>query len=264
MSNSTAPPIVRICHERIIPDSMDPERLVRRALRAELIRSAGGELDPDAIALGTRMAVPISKKWPPGTTLRCRFLDGTSKMKKAVSAVAVEWQKFANIRFEFVTSGAAEIRISFYADSGSWSAVGRDALNQQYFPPHQPTMNFGWVRDNSPKTEIQSVVLHEFGHALGCIHEHQAPTFGRKWNRKKVLEYFQGAPNYWDEEAIIHNVLSKYPKEGVIASKYDPKSIMLYMFDAELFADGQGGTNGNNSLSKTDKEMIAELYPKTA
>lgn len=260
---NTEPPIIRICHERIIPDSMDPERLARRALRDELIRSAGGALDPDAVSAGTRMAIVVSKKWPPGSTLRCRFLDGTTKMKKSVTSVAVEWEKHANIRFKFVTSGPAEIRISFYADSGSWSAVGHDALNQQYFPPHQPTMNFGWVRDNTAKPVIQSVVLHEFGHALGCVHEHQAPTFDRVWNRKKVIQYFQGAPNFWNLKDIERNVLSKYSKHGVIASRYDPKSIMLYMFDAVLFADGKGGTSENIALSPTDKQYIAKLYPKT-
>lgn len=259
----TESPIIRICHERIIPDSMDPERLARRALREELIRNAGGAYDPEAVSIGTRMAVVNSKKWQAGSTLRCRFLDGSAKMKKSVIAHAVEWEKHANIRFRFVSSGAAEIRISFYADSGSWSAVGHDALNRDYFPLHQPTMNFGWVRDNTAKTVIQSVVLHEFGHALGCIHEHQSPTFDRQWNRKKVLQYFQGAPNYWNTKTIEHNVLSKSPPKGVSATSFDPQSIMLYMFDAVLFADGKGGTNENISLSPSDKKKIAALYPKT-
>lgn len=264
MNDPTDIPAIRICHERIIPDSMDPERLVRRALRTQLIEQAGGTRDPEAIATGTRMAVVKSKKWAPGSTLRCRFLDGSAKMRKSVTSVVSEWEKHANIHFKFVSSGSAEIRISFYADAGSWSAVGRDALNAQYFPTHQPTMNFGWVREGAAKDVIQSVVLHEFGHALGCIHEHQAPTFDRVWDEKKVLEYFQGAPNYWDTSAIRDNVLSKYPTNGVIASKFDPKSIMLYMFDGKLFADGKGGTNENASLSKTDRKMIAELYPQTA
>ena len=60
---------------------------------------------------------------------------------RALPAIAHQWERYCDIKFKFVTAGTPEIRISFYADSGSWSAVGRDALNQQYFPTHQPTMN---------------------------------------------------------------------------------------------------------------------------
>lgn len=254
----------RICFERIIPDELDPERMVRRALRNRMIETAGGErtLQADGVARITRMALVDSKKWPRGSTLRCRFLDGSSRMRSKVRTLAREWEQHANIKLRFVSSGPAEIRISFYADAGSWSAVGRDALNAAYFPPHQPTMNFGWVRDDSDPVEDRAVVLHEFGHALGCVHEHQSPTFDRSWNEKAVLKYFQGPPNYWDVDGIRHNVLLKYSPQGISATRFDPKSIMLYAFDAALFSDGKGPTNENSQLSPTDKAMIKEMYPR--
>ncbi len=254
---------VHICYERIIPDAQDPERMVRRALRQQMVDAAGGEktLKADGVARIARMSLINSKKWAPGSTLRCRFLDGSTKMKAKVRTLAKGWEKHANIKLKFVASGAAEIRISFYADEGSWSAVGRDALNASYFPPHQPTMNFGWVRDDSLPDEDRAVVLHEFGHALGCVHEHQAPTFKRKWNEKAVIKSFQGPPNFWDEDSIRHNVLKKYSPTGISATKFDPKSIMLYSFDAQLFADGLGPTNENTLLSATDVAMISKMYP---
>lgn len=253
----------RICFERIIPDELDPERHVRRALRSELLAAAGGarKLNADDVAHVTRMALVSSKKWSPGFTLRCRFLDGTPKMRKKVRTLAKEWEKHANVKLKFVAKAPAEVRISFYADDGSWSAVGRDALNAGYFPLHQPTMNFGWVRDDSDPVEDRAVILHEFGHALGCIHEHQAPTFDRKWNTAAVMKYFQGPPNYWDEAAIQSNVLSKYSPKGIQATRFDPRSIMLYSFDAGLFSDGLGPTNENSQLSTTDRTMIKQMYP---
>jgi hypothetical protein len=254
----------RICFERIIPDELDPERHVRRALRGELLAAGGkrrGTLDPQAVAHVTRMALIVSKKWTPGFVVRCRFLDGTEKMQAKVKKHSKEWEKHANVKLKFVTDGTAEVRISFYADEGSWSAVGRDALNAAYYPPHQPTMNFGWVRDESTEEEDRAVVLHEFGHALGCVHEHQGPQFGRTWNRKEVLKYFQDPPNYWSPAEIQANVLAKYPKKGIASTQYDPKSIMLYAFDAELFSDQLGPTNQNSRLSTTDKGMIRRMYP---
>lgn len=253
----------RICFERIIPDAQDPERNVRRVLRGEMMAAAkgGGKLNADDVAQVTRMAIITSKKWGSGYTVRCRFLDGSAKMQKKVKTVAKEWEKHANVKLKFVTSGAAEVRISFYADEGSWSAVGRDALNTSYFPLHQPTMNYGWVRDDSNAVDDRAVILHEFGHALGCIHEHQAPTFTRKWNKAAVMKYFQGPPNFWDEDGIESNVLSKYSPKGIQATQFDPKSIMLYSFDAALFADGLGPTNENSQLSTTDRTMIKKMYP---
>lgn len=252
----------RICFERIIPDELDPERPVRRALREHMLASEGRKLNASEVANVARMAVVKSKKWPAGGTLRCLFLDGSPTMKKKVRTVARQWEQYANIKLKFVSKAPAEIRISFYADAGSWSAVGRDALNQQYFPLHQPTMNYGWLRDDSPDEEYSRVVLHEFGHALGCIHEHQAPTFSRKWNVKAVMKYFQGPPNYWSEDDIKFNVLQKYSPTGIAASKFDPKSIMLYAFDGALFADGLGPTNENAKASPTDIQMIKSMYPK--
>jgi hypothetical protein len=253
-----------ICFERIIPDELDAEQHVRRALRGEMMAAASGgkALNASDVAHVARMAVITSKKWGAGFTLRCRFLDGSAKMQKKVRTLAKGWEKFANVKLKFVTKGPEEVRISFYADAGSWSAVGRDALNTAYFPVHQPTMNFGWVRDDSDPVEDKAVILHEFGHALGCIHEHQAPTFDRKWNQAAVLKYFQGPPNFWDADAIKSNVLSKYSPKGIKATKFDPESIMLYAFDAELFSDGRGPTNENVQLSVTDQGMIKQMYPK--
>lgn len=254
----------RICFERIIPDEQDPERHVRRALRGEMLAAVAQgarKLDAEQVAHVTRMALVASKRWGKGAVVRCRFLDGTPKMQKKVRTLCKEWERHANVTIKFVTKAPSEIRISFYADEGSWSAVGRDALNASYFPLHQPTMNFGWVRDNSDPEEDRAVVLHEFGHALGCIHEHQGPEFGRKWNREEVMKYFRGPPNFWDDDAIVSNVLDKYPPKGILTTKYDPKSIMLYAFDGKLFSDGLGPTNENTLLSQLDRKMIKEMYP---
>ena len=261
VAEETAQP-VRICFERIIPDELDPERAVRRTLRETMAANTRRTLDPDEMGQIARMAVVNSKRWTNGSTLRCRFLDGSAKMQKKVEALAHQWEQHANLKFKFVTSGTAEIRISFFADSGSWSAVGRDALNASYFPLHQPTMNYGWLRDNTNDDEYSRVVLHEFGHAIGCIHEHQSPTFSRLWTRSAVTRYFQGPPNFWSSADINHNVLSKYSAQGVSATRFDPKSIMLYYFDGKLFADGMGATNSNTKLSPKDIEMIKEMYPK--
>jgi hypothetical protein len=258
---ATSPGPVHICFERIVPDEFDHERTARRRLGEQMVATRGGRLKADEVAEVMRMAVPATKKWAAGTVLKCRFLEGSSKVKKKVETIAHEWSRHANIKFKFVASGEAEIRIAFMAHDGSWSAVGRDALNRAYFPAHQPTMNYGWLTETTDDREYSRVVLHEFGHALGCIHEHQAPKFTRVWNKEAVYRYFSGSPNFWSKEDIDHNVLQKYSPKGMLFSKFDPKSIMLYDFDAALFADGLGPTNSNIKLSPTDSSFIKSLYP---
>ena len=61
---------------------------------------------------------------------------------------------------------------------GSWSYIGTDAL---HIPKESKTMNLGFID--------RSTVMHEFGHALGLIHEHQSPFKGGfGWNKEEVGE----------------------------------------------------------------------------
>jgi hypothetical protein len=214
--------------------------------------------DPVVVA---RMAVIDLKKWDNGRTLRCRFLDGDDFQQGKVKDKADTWLDYANVNFSFVTDPDAEVRISFQADPGSWSAVGTDCLITDYFPQYQPTMNFGWLRDDTADEEYERVVVHEFGHALGCIHEHQSPNENLQWNVDAVYAAFSGPPNYWSKDDIDHNILQKYSPDGISATRFDLNSIMLYQFDGSLFVDGKS-TPLNTHLSDQDKQMIGQMYPK--
>ena len=89
-----------------------------------------------------------------------------------VKAVAKEWEEFANIHFQFVEDGHATIRIAFKEEEGSWSAIGKEL---QMFPETMHNMNYARVSSTPEITEEEKgVILHEFGHALGYIHEHKA------------------------------------------------------------------------------------------
>ena len=93
-----------------------------------------------------------------------------------------------------MTAPKPRIRISF-APGGSSSYIGLDAF---VVPKDRPTMKLGWLKPATPDEEYDRVVLHEFGHALGAIHEHQSPHGGIPWDRAKVIAYYSGNPNYWD------------------------------------------------------------------
>lgn len=287
MSKKAKTSIPRICFDRVIPDELQPARAMAHraavakyvsAVRASAtsqhkllkaptfgrrVQAMGGipplnAFDPVSVF---RMAVINQKKWESGHILRCTFLDGDKFQQSKVQKKAKIWCDYANIEIVFGSDADSEVRISFSADSGSWSAVGTDCLVSSYFPKYQPTMNFGWLRDDTDDGEYERVVVHEFGHALGCIHEHQSPTENLEWNVDAVYQSFSGPPNYWKKADIDHNILEKYSSKGITASKFDEESIMLYQFPGSLFKNHKG-TPLNKQLSDLDKQMIAEMYPK--
>jgi Astacin (Peptidase family M12A) len=221
------------------------------ALRAKLFGAS-------SMAAPAKMALIAGKQWADGKTLDVCFLDGSVTQKTRVKAQAIKWSQFANIKFNFSASKAsAHIRISFVADVGSWSYIGTDCLG---IAKSNPTMNFGWLRDDTDDTEYERVVVHEFGHALGAIHEHQNPKGGIQWNLPAVYAYFAGPPNNWTKEETDINVVSKYSVDQLNASKYDPNSIMLYQFDGALIKGGKP-TKLNTRLSTGDKRFIKKQYP---
>ena len=121
-------------------------------------------------------------------------------------------------------------------------------------------MNYGWLEDDTIDDEYERVVVHEFGHALGCIHEHQQPNEDLKWDADAVYKYFSGSPNFWSKNEIDSNVLQKYSKNGISATPFDEDSIMLYQFPDYLFTDHKGTPN-NIQLSAQDEQMIKTMYP---
>ncbi|MEP6583118.1 MAG: hypothetical protein ABJA90_02575 [Ginsengibacter sp.] len=213
-------------------------------------------------AVLSRMAILTDNKWKNGQTITVAFLDGSALQKKKTKKYARYWtmknKANANIRLKFISGKNALIRISFVADSGSWSTIGTDC---NIVPPTEPTMNFGWLRNDTDDEEWERVVVHEFGHALGCIHEHQSPSKGIKWNKVVVYKYFEGPPNNWTKAEVDGNMFDKYSKNLTQFTSLDVTSIMMYFFPKEFTTNGFG-TPENKHLSVTDIDFIRKQYPK--
>jgi hypothetical protein len=207
----------------------------------------------------SELALVTGKKWNVGRTLRIRFLDGADGLRTKVANVAREWSNHANLKLDFGNDPAAEIRIAFET-GGSWSYVGTDALS---IGQAEQTMNFGWLTPNSSDDEIGRVVLHEFGHALGAIHEHQSPAADIPWDREAVYRYYGGPPNNWTRDQIDHNIFARYSGTVTNFSAFDPLSIMLYAVPDELTV-GDYAIGWNRVLSAVDKSFIRAQYPGAA
>ena len=226
--------------------------------------------------------------WDNGHTLRIAFLNGSDDNKSWVQQVInnnfILKKSFIHINLDWdVPPQDSDIRIYFdpalmegkMGNSGSWSLIGTEVLDQQYdssLPIDQPpnaTIHYSWLdqtEDNTGSAPDGSaigtgaVVIHEFGHALGMIHEHQRSDTGIVWNKQLVYCYFEGPPNDWDQSTVDENVFQTYDISTLNASAYDPKSIMEYYYPPSFFI--QGPTLAYNvQLSDLDMEWLGKVYP---
>ncbi len=230
--------------------------------------------DPDA---GGRISLAVARNrlWEVGKRLRVRFLDARrysdpQRRIQLVMDTANEWTQQANLSLELSEDQDAELRVAFNPHDGCWSYIGTDAKTQARTLPTINLSILGW--DKVP-SDYSKYVLHEFGHAIGCIHEHSTPIAGIKWNRPVVYEYYKSKFD-WDKPKVDFNVFQVFaqassnhgagPNDPIVADytpQMDKDSIMVYPIPKEHTLDGYS-VQWRGALSAMDKKFIAVVYPK--
>jgi len=173
---------------------------------------------------------------------------------EAVKKIIIERvQPIVGLKLEFTKDiNDSNIRITFDPKGGAWSLLGTDCDAKQF--KGQPTMNLGWLD--------VATTIHEFGHALGMIHEHQNPSGNLiQWDVPKVLQWARDTQG-WDEQTTKHNIIDRYNDDEINGSSFDPKSIMLYFFPGSLTLNNKG-THQNLRLSGHDVEYLNKMYPNS-
>jgi hypothetical protein len=222
-----------------------------------------------------RAAFLKSATWDNGSTLRVYFLGGNKQQQEwVVKVIRERLQPFVNLTFIWsnetpLKPADCPIRVSFDSNQGAWSLLGTQSLTES---SSNATMNLGWIDDDTdfdPPTSLESrgsgaVVLHEFGHAIGMIHEHSSPNTSIQWRCDKVLQATAAPPNQWDTETTVHNIFNKYNASEINASEYDPTSIMHYWYPSEWICNASElNLSLNTKLSALDKAWLSKTYPKS-
>ncbi|KAK4460180.1 hypothetical protein QBC42DRAFT_288797 [Cladorrhinum samala] len=251
-ARATGGKAIKICTQRQLPSEL---QALADKLAIKENPANGHALPPGS--MGAALALPTGKMWATGRTLRVKILNGTPKVKAKIQEYASQWTQWANIKLQWVTSGDAEIRVNVDSSGGSWSYVGTENLG---IPQSNQTMNFGWFTDSTDEQEFSRVIIHEFGHALGCNHEHQSPAAsGIPWNKPAVYEYYR-ITNKWTKEQVDSNIFALTSESTTQFTAFDESSIMLYSIPAELTTNGYS-VGWNSVLSVTDKTFIGQVYP---
>jgi hypothetical protein len=208
----------------------------------------------------------MEKKTPDGSKmdpLELKFRNLKEKpggLKKQVPQAIItiikeRFEPFLNLNFEFIDrkyKNSADISIEFQRKKGNASSIG--IMCKKDVKENRPSIIFSWF-------SVQTV-MHEFGHALGMLHEHQNPRGSSiPWKRENVIEWARKTQG-WDVKKTERNILNYYALSDTNGTNFDPLSIMKYSYPAELTINNKTVYRCLR-LSINDIKFLATVYPPT-
>ncbi len=105
---------------------------------------------------------------------------------------------------------------------------------------------------------LRGTTQHEFGHALGLLHEQSYPGAIR-WNRDTLYKWY--GKRHWSKEKVDFNVLQVSNQLFTNGMTYDPQSVMHYpVYTWQTL--NNFSVAASYQISEGDKKLIAALYPK--
>jgi hypothetical protein len=248
-----------------------PDELARRVESERKMLAEFGLGDPDKTPKGVINALKVWAKYP---AIKVCFFPSEQRVRARIAKIAAEWRTaipglpldFGDVNDPRIcnTSDVNHIRVG-YAFAGYWSLVGTDSI--RFAGQDEQSLNLEGFDTSPPNDdEYRATVLHEFGHAIGLNHEHQNPMSKCKdeFDWPQIYAWLGGPPNNWSQEKVDFNMAALH-EQGLIATEFDPRSIMLYTFPGWYYKAGEKATcyhTQNVNLSDGDKAIVTQLYPK--
>jgi hypothetical protein len=203
-------------------------------------------------------AAVLNKRWDKKKIRVFISSDNNDYDSELINAFT-EWQNHTELDFVAAENiGESDLRVFFTPNDGHWSFIGNDSKHSSL--ENKPTINFDPIDFSNINSDDRfGILLHEIGHSIGLIHEHQKDTSPIIWNKEKV---YQDCFNWyrWDKNKVNKNIFNSYNSNDLFHSKeFDTDSIMIYAIPQGWSANYQINRT-NNVLSTIDKSFAKAYY----
>jgi hypothetical protein len=230
-------------------------------------------------------------RWDHASATVCFWQTGDDALIEAIMQVARVWTTGANIDFvhkddmgrirRCTDSGSADIRVtldtlasSYYAAGDplawDWSRYGNTSA-QNSAKVSMSLVSVRLTHDLGAMQDFNFLVAHEFGHALGLIHEHQRQNCGT-WLDDNGIKLVWPTWTATDIQIFKSN-LDLIPSSWATfapttAGAFDLRSIMMYNFDQRVWRKPTAGESPNPCVraekvqypSKQDLDGVRAMY----
>lgn len=273
------------------------KELAADANLAAAIALFGPSQNPDgsinSSAAGAKSLFGLNLRLPIGSTVTVCMWEQDRALRALIANVAMEWMAdkpnfqldFGDINNPRQCSQASTENIRIADDPNSplspyWSVLGTQAAQ---VPAGQPTMDLGFGGPGGQEASaaltgvrgyFHFVVLHEFGHAFGALHEHQFGTcaaFLNKTNPTMITAIFPSATTEALKQQALSNLEVLTQNEidawGVakLTDQEDPDSCMRYDFPPGTYTAAAPDFCTARSVTKCsnlDLQGLRKAYPQ--
>lgn len=183
------------------------------------------------------------------------------KRKRLITIAAQNWEQIANLNFKFLPANSSETPdyfIDVYAvESSLANRESRGGHGSVDFSNKVISLN---MPEGTSLSELYQIPLHEFGHVLGLMHEHQHPDRPFNFDSEFLLSKCQlGSPAVCRRSIEFNNVMV-FDSEKYQLVEYDQNSIMHYTVSKPLIFEDLRMPQPLR-LSLQDKLALSKAYP---